>query len=84
MIGVQLLSARWWRGTGELPPRRLLMPRVSLCRAAGLPWSGTGTVTSFARLSDHGAELIVSEKKHTVSQAFGKWLRKVSLFLNDV
>lgn len=68
-------------GLGSFPQAAPYAKSCSLCKAAGLPWSRTGTLTSFALLSNHGAELIMSENKQTVSQAFGKWLRKVSLFL---
>lgn len=59
-------------GLGSFPQATPYAERCSLCKAAGLPWSRTGTVTSFALLSNHGAELIISENKHAVSQAFGK------------
>lgn len=51
------------------------------CRPA-LEWNWHRDLICAA--SDHGAELIISQKKRTVSQAFGKWLRKASSFLNDV
>lgn len=45
-------------------------PGYSLCKelfkAAGLPWSQNGTLTSFALLN-RGAELIVSEHKHSLT-----------------